>query len=304
MKLLYVFGLFSLVFGTIGTNGLANQSKDFTTNYFKAGINSNYKSTNGAVEIIDEIIKVLGLKTNFEVKAANVPNAAAITYQGKRYILYNPQFIDALNKSTGNIWAAVSVLAHEIGHHLNGHTIDNAGSQPEQELEADEFSGFVLRRMGASLEQAQVAMKLAAGYKPSLTHPGKEDRLIAIAEGWQNADNQIKARTDIASMRKMNSSPSAGISSRPQPVLSDQNIIGDVSFRSDEGVQYFVTTKFNLVKFYNNQLYMVGKISELDYPGFSYMIYDENKNVLLVDTKGNILTKNGTPVGYMKARRI
>src|SRR4051794_11431070 len=48
-----------------------------------------------AEEIIAEIIDVIGLKPNFEVKAANVPNAAAVIYGGKRYVLYNPNFINA-----------------------------------------------------------------------------------------------------------------------------------------------------------------------------------------------------------------
>lgn len=152
----------------------------------------------GTEEVINEIIRVIGLKANFEVKAAQIPNAAAVAYDGKRYILYNPKFIASLNQAAGNQWASVSVLAHEIGHHLNGHTIEKIGSQPDKELEADEFSGFVLRRMGASLEEAQSAMRIAAGYKPSLTHPGKEDRMVAIADGWNSADNQIAGRPDVA----------------------------------------------------------------------------------------------------------
>src|SRR5689334_1415125 len=72
-----------------------------------------------AKTIIQEIIDVVGLKPNFEIREANIPNAAAVIYGGQRYILYNPNFFTALTKSTGNKWAAVSVLAHEIGHHLD-----------------------------------------------------------------------------------------------------------------------------------------------------------------------------------------
>ena len=38
----------------------------------------------------------------------------------------------------------MTLLAHEVGHHLNGHTIHRGGSTPELELEADEFAGFIL----------------------------------------------------------------------------------------------------------------------------------------------------------------
>src|SRR5690242_17814380 len=77
------------------------------------------RDSDGAEEIINEIIRVLGLKANFEVRAANIPNAAAVNYHGTRFILYNPAFFNELNEAAGNNWASVSVLAHEIGHHLN-----------------------------------------------------------------------------------------------------------------------------------------------------------------------------------------
>lgn len=155
-------------------------------------VNNGFAQTKvtDAKNIISDIIAVMGLKANFEVQEGKVDNAAAVNYDAKRYILYNPEFINRLNKAAGNTWASISILAHEIGHHLNGHTLEGGGSRPEIELEADEFSGFVLRRMGATLKEAQVAMRIAADYKQSLTHPGKEDRLVAIAKGWNTANKQ------------------------------------------------------------------------------------------------------------------
>jgi hypothetical protein len=137
--------------------------------------------------MVTEIMSVIGLKPNFELRVANVPNAAAVLIKGKRYILYNPKFMEQINASTGTNWAAISILAHEIGHHLNGHTLDNVGSRPKTELEADEFSGFVLRKMGATLADAQAVMSVIASLKGSHTHPAKKDRLDYIATGWNNA---------------------------------------------------------------------------------------------------------------------
>src|SRR5688572_22598823 len=111
------------------------------------------KYVDGATKIIELILETVGLRASFEVRKANVPNAAAVVYKGKRYILYNPSFIAAMDKAAGTPWASIAVLAHEIGHHLSGHTLDGNGSLPSIELEADEFSGFVLRKMGASLEE-------------------------------------------------------------------------------------------------------------------------------------------------------
>src|SRR5678810_879251 len=54
-------------------------------------------------------------------------------------------------------------------------------------LEADYFSGFVMARMGASLQEAEVAMSKIASPQASSSHPGKADRLNAIAKGWNAA---------------------------------------------------------------------------------------------------------------------
>jgi hypothetical protein len=117
----------------------------------------NIATTVGARDVVREIIDVIGLKPRFELRAANIENAAAVIYNGKRYILYNEDFLAAINNAVHTDWGGVSILAHEIGHHLNGHTLTRAGSNPADELEADEFSGFVLRKMGASLAEAQAA---------------------------------------------------------------------------------------------------------------------------------------------------
>src|SRR5437016_6093957 len=58
-----------------------------------------------AGDIIKDIIAVVGLKPNFTVVTANIDNAAALIYNGKRYIAYNPQFIARLNAAAGNKWA-------------------------------------------------------------------------------------------------------------------------------------------------------------------------------------------------------
>ena len=120
---------------------------------------SNFASVAEGQQIIQNILDAVELSANFEIRQANVQNAAAVAYGGKRYVLYNPNFINALDRRTGNQWASISVLAHEVGHHLKGHTVSGQGSQPATELEADEFSGYALRKMGASLEDAQTDRK-------------------------------------------------------------------------------------------------------------------------------------------------
>ncbi|MEP7372188.1 MAG: hypothetical protein ABI675_02295 [Chitinophagaceae bacterium] len=142
-----------------------------------------------AQEMLTEIMNVVGLKANFELKEAKVANFEAIILHRKRYILYNPSFINWINKETHDKWANLALLAHEVGHHLNGHTIKRSGSRPALELEADEFAGFVLHKLGASLEQAQEVMKYIANNKASKTHPARNSRMRAIQNGWSKGAN-------------------------------------------------------------------------------------------------------------------
>lgn len=160
---------------------------------FKTGINSD-KDTR---TVIKAILSVIGLKANFEIKQANIPNATAIIQKDKRYILYNPSFISSINNSVHTNWAAISILAHEIGHHLNGHTLVRGGSNHKVELECDEFSGFILKKMGASLKEAQAAVNELCREKEFPTHPGKKSRLKAIERGWNKADRQQKGLSEI-----------------------------------------------------------------------------------------------------------
>jgi hypothetical protein len=139
-------------------------------------------------DIVADIMNTTGLQADFEVKKTKkVLNIEASISHRKRYILYNPEFIAWINRSTHDNWGTVALLAHEIAHHLNGHTLGKDGSRPEIELEADEFAGFILSRLGATLEQAQKVMYYIATTTASATHPDRVDRMEAIRKGWDKA---------------------------------------------------------------------------------------------------------------------
>lgn len=92
-----------------------------------------------AREVVANIMRYTGLPQNFEIVEGPVPNAAAVILAGpdrlpRRLIAYNPRFLQQVQQSTAqNDWAPVSIMAHEIGHHLSGHTIVPGGSQPPTE---------------------------------------------------------------------------------------------------------------------------------------------------------------------------
>ena len=97
-----------------------------------------------------------------------------------------------------NDWSNLFILAHEVGHHINGHSIDillygadvvdtpSLEKKRKQELEADEFAGFVLAKLGASLSELKEVVNLIANDKDDTfsTHPNKDKRIASIEVGF------------------------------------------------------------------------------------------------------------------------
>jgi hypothetical protein len=161
-------------------------------------------------ELIDKVLAVSNLKNRFIVlPCSNISNCQAIYYEGKPYILYNASFLEELKRMSfsekdivvsNKNWEALTVLTHEIGHHFNNH-LNNPPpgvSFWQLELEADEFAGSVISRLGGSLKDAQTVY-MNEPNTGSYTHPSRSARLDAIAKGWYNEQS-----------RKGNSDPKKG----------------------------------------------------------------------------------------------
>jgi hypothetical protein len=270
-----------------------------------------FKSSKEANGVISQIMSVMGLKPRFEIKAANVPNAAAVIYDNKRYILYSQNFISNLDHATRTDWGAISILAHEIGHHLNGHTLEHGGSRPSHELEADEFSGFILRKMGATLTEAQAAMRILADDEGSYTHPPKSARLEAIAVGWKSADESM-GKDMIVKHQKQRPAEAVDREARGQkqetaqttvpntsiPVnLDKKNLIGKVVFDSNPSKDFYLTSKLNLITVTSKGIEVVGKLAESNVSQYPYMIYNTNRKYVYVANDGLIYNADQEKVG-------
>lgn len=141
-------------------------------------------------QMLLQVTTVTGGNEVYELKEADVLNMETMISRKKRYIVYNPAFIAKLNELTKNKWSVITLLAHEIGHHTKGHTTRRGGSNPEVELEADEFAGSVMYKLGATLQEAQNVMYFIARKEDSKTHPSRSARLSAIEKGWKHAAEQ------------------------------------------------------------------------------------------------------------------
>ncbi len=146
-----------------------------------------YLADKKEMDVIENITSFSGIPLNFKIYQADIENAVATIINNERYILYDQRLLDFADSETNSYWSSISILAHEIGHHLSGHTLNELKDSHKAELEADNFSGFVLYNMGASIDQATAAIKKLGSTLESESHPKKEDRIREIKKGWEKA---------------------------------------------------------------------------------------------------------------------
>lgn len=183
-----------------------SQNLDYNNSYESINIctaiqGNNFASERAADSALDDILNVIGASKRFVLQeCSNINNAVALTMNGVRYIMYDPEFMVSL--SYGDDWSNKFILAHEVGHHINGHTVDvlaanstnrvSLSTSRIQELEADEFAGFVLGRLGASLSEALSGVQSLSEKDDSYsTHPRRSKRIAAIKKGFNESGGYV-----------------------------------------------------------------------------------------------------------------
>lgn len=152
---------------------------------------SNFKSVYEAESLVKTMLDSVKWRENFRIKEQNgINNAYATIVNQVRWIVYDNDFLENLDSYAATRWASISVLAHEMGHHYYNHVVKSQGSNIPSEIEADQFSGYVMSLLGATLQQSLAAMEKIGTEYASATHPAKKDRLTAITKGWNMAKTQ------------------------------------------------------------------------------------------------------------------
>lgn len=263
----------------------------------------SFKSDKEAEDAVARIVKYTGLQSNFTVQAGNVPNAMATMNGSQRLIVYSQTFMEDVRQKTGTDWGAISILAHEIGHHLQGHVLTPGGSRPELELEADKYSGFVLFNMGAKLNDAQVAMNTIGSDQGSATHPGRSARIAAIANGWKEAESIKEGRVPPPSPPKPQPDPQTQRSPQnpgPYPPTGSGSpqvqYVARCVFPADPNAYYLTSTNQIVGRNSYGQMAVVGQRVPPTYPDFAWM-YQTPYFTYGVDPQGGIWTRLPNGVG-------
>jgi hypothetical protein len=116
-------------------------------------------------------------------------NAMATIVDGNKVIIYDRRLSTVVGGD-----GAQAIIAHELGHHYCGHLRKPPNAM--HELEADQFAGAVMRKLGFSLETAK-SYALLLSKQPSATHPDRATREKAIEMGWK----------DVAAAKQCKKSP-------------------------------------------------------------------------------------------------
>ena len=163
---------------------------------------NNFGTDAEAERGLEKILSVIGASKRFVLQPCNnINNAVATAYKGIRYILYDRQFMNSI--SNGNNWGNLFILAHEVGHHINGHSLDlvlyaaevvepkSLSNKRQQELEADEFAGFILAKLGGPISSAnQTIINISTNSDDSYsTHPSRDKRLDAVKRGYNKGSS-------------------------------------------------------------------------------------------------------------------
>jgi len=135
-------------------------------------------------------------------------NAASVTIGTEQYIYYNQTFLNGIKGATDKQrWAIRCIIAHEIGHHLLGHTSpdyrpESLEEQRKNELRADHFSAFVIQHYpGATLDNAYEGLNTLSNYDPKTVeeeeyyaYPTLSRRYDAVKEGFTVLDKPVMLR--------------------------------------------------------------------------------------------------------------
>lgn len=149
--------------------------------------------------------------------------------EGNRHIVYDNQWFKILESSNKKI-ESLTILAHEIGHHLAAHTLSlnyynhedavkycESFNNPDynkeicekqylneylqylrrsrkQELEADRFSGFIMNMYEVDLVDIFTVFRKISNEidDTQSTHPSLKKRLTAIEQGYNLAEEKKK----------------------------------------------------------------------------------------------------------------
>ncbi len=239
-----------------------------------------------AYKTVVNIIRETGLAQNFVILPGDVDNVKAYVEDNERILEYNPGFMEKLQGDTN--WHGISVLARQIGHHLSNHELEDGSASVEEEIEADKYAGFVLFKMGASLDEAIKALESSMVEDSLGKGISKNARLASLTRGWNNAKT-LMTDTVVIAKAPMQDSIKEVVAQNPSSVAKDA-VLPDYLYRVYLAVDksmYFIDEEDKVFKEEDGKPVAVGLKKDSDKPGFDWIFMKEGDSYG-VDLKGRL----------------
>lgn len=198
MKLLF----FTLL--AVATNNLVAQTVNFSGQQVSQSELCNslgFQDNAEAKNALDKICAAAELVNNYILMPCpNVGTCLALVRDDVPMIVYDNKFLEKIKtygfsekKISNNTslvdWNSLTILAHELGHHVNQHFSKLRSSADfilKNEIEADEFAGATLYKLGATIDQVKESYA-SLPEEATFSHPARLSRLQAVEKGYSNA---------------------------------------------------------------------------------------------------------------------
>lgn len=285
LKIIYTVLITLLIIscgGNTDNQGETENSTNIESDDFED--NTHFKQDIAAYKTVVNIIRETGLAQNFVILPGNVKNVVAYVQNNERILEYNPEFMQQLEGDTN--WHGISVLAREIGHHLSHHDLKNGISTIAEDLEADRYAGFVLQKMGASLEEAIQAIE-------NLNTDDKNKgasvnaRIAALTQGWTNSKLLSSDTTSVlATVEK----PQKTTEEDKNHVVAKRTVKPEYLYQVFLAIDtnfYYINDRDVVFQEKNGKYNNVGEKRESNKPGFDW-IFIKGDASYGVDAKGRL----------------
>jgi hypothetical protein len=264
------------------------------------GFQDNFEAKNA----LDNICNAAGLVNNYIIMPCpNIGTCLAIVKDGIPMILYDNEFLsriktfgfsekritNAINKEKID-WSSLTILAHELGHHVNQHFSklrSSANFNLKNELEADEFAGKTLVKLGATLDQTK-NVYYSLPEEATFNHPSRNERIKAIEKGYSSEIYKSK-------LNFSNNTESLIVGNWK---IDDEKLI---TFKSDGSYEFSKSDKF-LKGYWNltdgklnlkeSNVDKSESLTLLDITNYSLAVVDNNKQVTYIKSNSNAKQTN------------
>ena len=150
-------------------------------------ITTSNEYTDEVKYVLRDIEHIIGIKLDLQILESPdlKDNCVSLRYHNQPYIIFSPKFFIQISNLYRNPEPLYAVLGHEVAHHLKD-DLRREGVMVFDEMEADYYSGKILKNIGLDEKELEIAIKFMDNYPEGKSHPPVTERKRKVRQGWQD----------------------------------------------------------------------------------------------------------------------